>query len=102
MTTYVLIQYGDTVAGSLILIELKESVPLDKAVITVDEVIELFRGKVESVESSCCGKVRVVERVVNRVRAHSGGMNAAYRSGAVLFLTSNTEEENLMRLLGRE
>jgi len=110
MTTYALIQYGDatadTVGGSrdtLLLIELKEAVPLDKAVIAVDEVVELFRGKgVEQVESECCGRVHLIERVVSRVKAHPGGTNVAYRSGAVQFLSATVEPGELLRLLGRE
>ena len=33
-------QYGDTTAGSLMLIELSEAVPINKAVITVNEMLE--------------------------------------------------------------
>jgi len=44
-TRYALVQYGDTVAGSLLLVELSEAVSLDKAVITVDEVLENFKQR---------------------------------------------------------
>ena len=82
-TTYALVQYGDTVVGShelILLVELSEAVPLAKAVISVDEV--LARQRTGS--------------------AHSGGMNVAYRSGAVRFLSSSTGEKELLRMLGRE
>ena len=83
MTTYVMVQYGDelpTNLDTLLLVELAESVPLDKAVITVDEV--LARQRTGS--------------------SHTGGMNVAFRSGAVRRLSENTEEVELFRMLGRE
>jgi len=84
MTTYALVQYGvppgDTAAGSLMLVELTEAVPLGEAVISVDEV--LARQRTGSL--------------------HPGGMNVAHRSGAVQFLSSHVEEAELLRLLGRE
>jgi len=83
-TTYALVQYSDTggaAAGlqdTILLVELKESVPLDKAVVTVDEVLERKRT----------GSL------------HVGGMNVAYRSGAVRFLSESASDEELFRLLG--
>jgi len=86
-TTYALIQYGDmasdTVAGSLMLVELAEAVPFAEAVITVDEVLE--RSRLGSMHTS-----------------RTGGMNVVHRSGAVLFMPQTIAEEELMRMLGRE
>jgi len=108
-TRYAMIQYGDatgdTVAGSLdtlLLVELPEAVPLDKAVITVDEIVEWTRGETIQETYECCGKTHVVNRVINRIKAHPGGINAAYRSGTVRFVSSTIEEAELLRLLGRE
>jgi len=96
MTTYALVQYGnttaDTVGGSrdtLMLIELKEAVPLDKAVITVDDVIKMFQEETNR-----------ENRISNM--PHPGGMNTAYRGGGVQFLSGRTESAKLLRLLGRE
>jgi hypothetical protein len=83
MTTYAMVQYGDelpTNLDTILLVELAESVPLDKAVITVDEV--LARQRTGS--------------------SHTGGMNVAHRSGAVRRLSENTEEVELLRMLGQE
>ena len=87
MTTYALMQYGDTsddtVVGfhnTILLVELSEAVPLNEAVVTVDEV--LARQRVGS--------------------SHPSGMNVALRRGAVRFLSSSTREDELRRLLGRE
>ena len=86
MTNDALVQYGesdDTVAGShgtILLVELSEAVPLNEAVVTVDEV--LARQRVGS--------------------SHPSGMNVALRRGAVRFLSSSTREDELRRLLGRE
>ena len=82
-TTYALILYGDAVPpdrNTMLLVELKEPVPFDKAVITVDEILERRRTGSQ----------------------HVGGMCVAHRSGAVLFLNTSTKEEELLRLLGRE
>jgi len=83
-TSYALVQYGvppgDAVAGSLLLIELTEPVPMGEAVISVDEV--LARQRTGSL--------------------HPGGMNVAHRSGAVQFLSSHVGEAELLRLLGQE
>jgi len=93
-TTYALVQYPrepgtvspesvDTVAVSrdvLMLLELDAPVPFAEAVITVDAVREL----------------------VSRNNPHPGGMNVANRSGAVLFLSTNVEAAELLRMLGRE
>jgi hypothetical protein len=83
-TTYALVRYADTVADprshdTILLVELTEPVAIDKAVIIVDEVLERKRT----------GSL------------HSGGMNVAYRSGAVRFLTSTTGDAELLRSLGR-
>jgi hypothetical protein len=104
MTTYALIQYGDTVPGSLLLVELEKPVPLDKAVISVDEAIELMRSShMEMVRRACCGRVSWSYERVGGIRVHPGGTNAAYRNGAVRFLALwNIEESELLRLLGRE
>jgi len=42
-TRYALIQYGDTVTGSLMLVELAEAVPLKEGVMTVDEMLKRKR-----------------------------------------------------------
>ena len=80
-TTYALVQYDDTVASfpDLLLVELTASVPLDKAVISADDV--LSRKDTGSL--------------------HPGGMNVAHRSAAVRFLSSNTDVKELQQLLGR-
>jgi hypothetical protein len=82
-TTYALVQYGNAVADSrdvLLLVELEEAVLFAEAVITVDEI--LARQRTGSL--------------------HLGGMNTAYHNGAVRFLSDSTDEEELLRLLGRE
>jgi hypothetical protein len=90
LTAYALVRYadttadtvGDTVAGSrdvLLLVELRTSVPFDKAVLTPDEVLERSAGSL-----------------------HPGGMNVALRSSAVRFQSSYTSEPELRRLLGLE
>jgi len=101
-TTYALVLYGDAVPGSLMLIELPEAVPFDKAVITVEEMVELCRISIEQGESVCCGQVRIVERAVSRVKAHPNGMNVAHRNGAVRFMPQTIAKEELLWLLGRE
>ncbi|MCL2710001.1 MAG: DUF1559 domain-containing protein [Planctomycetaceae bacterium] len=82
-TVYALIQYGDTVPDSrdmLLLVELLEPVPLDKAVITVEEV--LARNRTGG--------------------SHPAGMNVAHRNGAVRFLSHSVSEVELRQLLGGE
>jgi len=82
-TTYALIQYGDTGAGSrdtLLLIELAEPVPFAEAVVTVDEILARQRW----------GSL------------HTTGTNVASHSGVVRFLANDTDEEEPLRLLGRE
>ena len=82
-TTYALVQYGDalpTNPDTILLVELTDSVPLDKAVISVDEV--LARQQMGG--------------------AHHGRMNVALRSGAVWVLSSSTDEKEWRRQLGRE
>jgi len=81
-TTYAFIQYGDTVPenfDTLLLVELKESVPFDKATITADEILAQKRMGGQ----------------------HSDMINTAYQSGAVQQLSEYTEEKELARLLGR-
>ena len=82
-TTYALVLYdnrdGDTVAGSLLLVELTSPVPLDKAVVSVDDVLR--RKGIGSL--------------------HPGGMNTAHRSTAVRFLAKTATEE-LEQLLERK
>jgi len=78
-TTYALVQYGDelpTNVDMLLLVELTESVPFDKAVVSIEDVGELVRGRT----------VREGHRT-RRVQTHPGGMNVAYQSGAVRFMT---------------
>ena len=95
-TVYAMVQYGnitddttgDTAAGSLgaiLLIELPKAVPLDKAVISVDKVLEEFRQRKRLDGDS-----------------HDAGMNVALRNGAVRFLSPDTEEAELLRMLGQE
>ena len=102
-TTYALIQYGDTtVVGSLMLVELAEALPLDKAVITADDLAELLTSGTREV-LECCGTVRVINRgVASRINAHFSHTYVVHRSGAVEFLSLATDEEELLRLLGRE
>ena len=81
-TTYALVLYGNDVpadTNTFLLVELKTSVPLNEAVVTVDDVLERQRTGSQ----------------------HIGGMNVAHRSGAVLFLRMSAQAE-LLRLLGRE
>jgi hypothetical protein len=81
-TTYALVQYGDTVSAEsdlLLLVELKEPVPMNKAIISADEVLER-------------------QRTGSR---HTGGMNTTHKSGAIRFLSEAVKEEELERLLGR-
>jgi len=81
-TTYALIQYADTVGGSLdtlLLIELAEPVPFAEAVVIVDEILARQRW----------GSL------------HTTGTNVASYSGAVWFLANDTDEEELLRLLER-
>ena len=105
MTTYALVQYDDTntdtVGGSLdtiILIELLEPMPFDKAIVSVDEALELLCD-CGAEELECCGQVRMVSR---RKNAHGDGMNVVYRSGAVRVVSATIERAELLRSLGRE
>ena len=105
MTTYAMVQYGDTNGNTvdtpdgadsrdlILLIELKEAVPLSEAVISVDEVLEL----------NSFSMVQDGKRI-RRIYPHPGGMYVALRSGAVRFvsLSSDTSKAELLRLLGRE
>ena len=88
-TTYALVQYGDNVPEhheTIFLVELKVPVPLDKAVITIDEVLALPKS--------------YYTRWANPA-PHPGGMITARRSGAVVFLSTSVSENELSRLLGR-
>jgi len=99
-TTYALVQYGDTsgdiVADTLdriLLVELTEAVPFAEAVVSFDEVEELVRGRM------------VQERhYTRRVQAHPGGMNVAYQSGAVRFMTELqlSEMKERLRTVGQD
>ena len=89
-TTYALVQYGDNVPEhyeAILLVELKVPVPLDKAVITVDEVLALPKNYDYDWKSN--------------PSPHSDGMNTARRSGAVVFLSMGVSESELSHLLGR-
>ena len=87
-TRYALVQYGDALPGSLdtiLLVELREPVPLDRAVVTADEVLEDFSQR----------KLRG--------DGHFNDLHIAHRNGAVQFLSVFwTEEVEMRRLLGRE
>ena len=85
-TTYALILYDDDSPADVdmfLLIELKTPVPLNEAVITVDEVLALFPER-------------------GTTNPHTGGRNIARQSGAVSFFSSWRNEAELFRLLGRE
>jgi len=69
----------NTNPDTLLLIELLEPVPLDEAVISVGEV--LARERTGSL--------------------HPDGMNVVQRMGVVSFLLAETDETELLRLLGR-
>jgi hypothetical protein len=75
MTTYALVQYGETI-GDILLVELAEPVAFAEAVVSFDEIGELIRGRI----------VQEGHRT-RRIQIHPGGMNVVYRSGAVQFMT---------------
>ena len=84
-TTYALVQYGNAVPAhheTILLVELKTPVPLNRAVMAVDDVLKLPQQYRASAP-------------------HTGGMNTARRSGAVMFLSASVGEGELLRLLGR-
>ena len=84
-TTYALVNYGNNVPSShetILLVELSEPVPFNRAVISPDEVLALFRDR-------------------ERNLPHPGGMNTARQSGAVMFIMQSINEAELRRLLGR-
>ncbi|MCL2709650.1 MAG: hypothetical protein FWE95_02120 [Planctomycetaceae bacterium] len=92
-TRYALVQYGDTtgdtVGGSLMLVELPEAVPLDKAVITVEEVLEEFKHR--------------KDRQRLNDDSHFRELHVVHRNGAVQFLSTYwTKEEELLQMLGRK
>jgi hypothetical protein len=92
MTTYALVRYADIVGGTLdtfLVVELTEAVPFDEALVSFDDVPELMRRD---------RTVRQGNRTF-RTSAHPGGMNVAYRSGAVRFLPREQEpmSEELQR-----
>ena len=74
-----MVRYDDTVAGSLLLVELQTPVAFDKAVVSVDDVLN--RKGTGSL--------------------HPGGMNSAHRSAAVRFLSETITHEELEQLLGQ-
>jgi hypothetical protein len=79
-TNYAIVRYGetdDTVVGSLLLVELKTPVPYEKAVVSVDDVLNR-RGTGSK---------------------HPGGMNTAHRSAAVQFLSDMVTIEELKRFV---
>ena len=136
-TTYVMIQYGDSVPKGheiILLLEQKTPVPFDKAVISSEAAWELrverqpfFRNtadlrnmlrNVEGIDHEVIEKhlaenppeeqkpevdfsLEFDARQVS-ITPHPGGMNTARQSGAVLFVNVAIEEEELLRLLGRE
>jgi hypothetical protein len=65
---------------TLLLIELLEPVPVEEAVVSVDQVL---------IKSSRIGSL------------HPGGRNTAKQNGAVTFYNKTIEEEKLRRLLGK-
>jgi len=80
-TTYALIQYGGDVPSdpdTILLIELPMPVPLDKAVITVEGVLNLRWD----------------------MGVHSNGITAARQSGAVRILFETTDAKEVRHLLG--
>ena len=82
-TTYALVQYGEKLPSNpdtILLVELKEPVPFDQAVISVDDVLAHKGGSLH----------------------FGGGMNTAYRSGAVRFLWETYPVEDMKKLLGQE
>jgi hypothetical protein len=94
-TTYAMVQYGNTgdaVAGSLdriLLIELYTPVPFDKAVVSVDWVIEFVRD---------CKDVEVIDGEPRWKTTHPGGRYAVLRNGAVRFLSDTYGEQNEQKL----
>ena len=87
-TTYALVQYGDAVPEhyeTILLVELKEPVPLDKAVVTVDEMLALPKNYDWRLNPA----------------PHPGVMMTARRSGATIALSMSINESELSRLLGR-
>ena len=92
MTTYALVEYDGNVPPehyeTILLVELVEPVPFDRAVLTVDEVLALWRRYWRDRRES--------------PPPHPGGMNVARQSGSVLFLQYTIDERELSRLLGRD
>jgi hypothetical protein len=72
------------------LIELTEPVPFSEAIVSVDKAVELIRRNNYIVKNS------------GRRNPHTAGMNIGYRNGAVQFLSEMIDEEELLRMLGRE
>ena len=82
-TTYAMVQYGSELPDNLntiLLVELKEPVPFEQAVISVEDVLARKGGSLR----------------------FGGGMNTAYRSGAVRLLWETFPAEDLKKLLGQE
>jgi hypothetical protein len=84
-TMYALVQYGNTVSGShdlILLIELNAPVPVEKAVVRVEEVLKFALD-------------------TKGLTPHPGGRMTARQSGAVMFIPSGMGEHQLLPLLGR-
>lgn len=86
-THYAMILYDSEPASpdTLLLVELREPVPLNEAFLTVDEFLDEVgksKGKVGS--------------------AHPGGLNVAQRNGAVQFYSNTTRPEEYRPLVDRE
>ena len=75
-----MVQYGDKVVSPdmLMFVELMVPVPYDKAVISVDDVLNRR----------------------NTGSKHSGGMNTAHYNTAVKFLSETVDIEELKRMVG--
>ncbi|MCL2744651.1 MAG: hypothetical protein FWE67_12440 [Planctomycetaceae bacterium] len=80
-TTYAMMQYGDKVDSRnvLMFVELTAPVPLDKAVVSVDDVLNRR----------------------NTGSLHPGGMVTSYYSTTVRFISNTVNDEELRRLLGQ-
>ena len=92
---YALVRYEEELSAdidAILLVELSTPVPLDKAVVSVDEALELVQ--------------RREDRWHHWQHApHTQALNVAYRSGAVRWLSAIPKgmgEKELHRALGRE
>ena len=101
-TRYALVQYDKLPENpdTILVIELTEPVPLDEAVVTVNEVLEEYRrddlwqrgGRLRLV--SLWGLSHDMRQIDN--------LHAAYRSGAVRSMGWISDDKELLRMLGRE